>query len=157
KFSFSNLDDFLGTLEMSDVQFNSKNKNLQLSHAHLISSNNNGTQNLKLDVPDYLKGEVVGRFKLSQLPDALMNTVGSTALITYTPKEVDSGQNFHFYFEVEQDLFSLLNPKIQIAPGTIVDGQVNTDTNILTAELSSHQIGFDGFIIHNPLINIDTS
>lgn len=156
-FSFSNADDFLGSLEISDLEYKSKIKSLNLAHAHLISSKKGDNQNLELDVPQYLKGEVIGNFKLSQLADAIMNSVGSTALITYTPKKVDTGQDFHFYFEVEQDLFSLLNPRIQIAPGTIVDGQINTDSNSLVAELSSHKIGFDDFNIYSPLVNIDTS
>lgn len=156
-FSFSSLDDFLGELELDQVQFKSKDKNLNIPHAHLVSSKVGDTQKLELDVPEYLKGEVSGNYRLSQLPDALMNAIGSTTLVTYTPKKTDSDQNFHFYFEVEQDLFSLINPRLQIAPGTIVDGQVNTSSNTLIAELSSHQIGYDGFNIYNPLINVDTS
>lgn len=156
-FSFSNIDDFLGALELDNVQFKSKDRNLNVPHAHLISSKKGDVQNLELDVPEYLKGEVTGNYKLSQLPDALINAIGSTTLVTYTPKKTDPNQNFHFYFEVEQDLFSLIDSRIQIAPGTIVDGQVDTGSNSLIAELSSHQIGFDGFNIYNPLINVDTS
>lgn len=156
-FSFSNLDDFIGALEMSDVEYRSKDKNLNIDHAHIISSKDGDNQNLNLDVPGYLKGQVNGKFRLSQLPDALINSIGKTTLITFEPKKTDPNQNFNFYFEVEQDLFSLFDSRIQIAPGTIVDGHVETSDNILTAELSSPNMGFDGFKIFNPLINIDTS
>lgn len=156
-FRFSNSDDFIGSLELSNLHFKSINKNLSIEHAHLISSLKDGNQNLELDVPSFLKGEVNGKFKLSQLGDVIMNSLGSTALITYNSEKVDKNQNFHFYFEVEQDLFNLINPKIQISPGTILDGQIDTNTDGLMAELSSHEIGFDGFSIYGPLINIDTS
>lgn len=157
KFNFSTIDDFLGNIEMSDVNFKSKDKNIEIPLAQLVSSKSDDIKNLELDVPGYLKGEVSGKFKLSQLVDVVMNSVGSTTLISYQIKKVDRGQKFHFYFEVEQDLFSLINPKIQIAPGTILDGEIDTDSNGLLAELSSREIGFDGFTIFNPLINIDTS
>lgn len=157
KFSFSSLDDFIGGLELSNVHFQSKDKNIELSHAHLISSKKEGIQNLELDVPGYLKGEVSGQFRLSQLADVITNSLGSTTLMTYKSKKVDKDQRFHFYFEVEQDLFSLINPRIQIAPGTILDGEIDTGSRGFIAELSSHEIGYDGFVIFNPLINIDTS
>lgn len=156
-FTFSNLDDFLGNLKIANLHFTSKTDTVDIPEAHLLSSKIDGNQNLELDIPGFLKGEIHGNYKLSQLPDALMNALGSTTLLTYEAKKVDPGQSFGFYFEVEQDLFSLIDPRIQIAPGTIVDGQVDSDMNSLVAELSSTEIGFDGFNIYNPLINVDTS
>lgn len=156
-FTFSNIDDFLGNLEIKNLHFTSKTDTLDISEAHLVSSKTGEGQNLELDIPGYLKGEIHGTYRLSQLPDAMMNAVGSTTLLTYKTKPVEPNQNFGFYFEVEQDLFSLIEPRIQIAPGTILDGRVDTNSNTLVAELSSTEIGFDGFNIYNPLINIDTS
>lgn len=156
-FTFGGLDDFLGNLHIENLHFTSKTDTVDIPEAHLISSKTDGNQNLELDIPGYLKGEIHGNYRLSQLPDAIMNAVGSTTLLTYEAKPIDANQSFGFYFEVEQDLFSLIDPRIQIAPGTIVDGQVETNTNSLIAELSSTEIGFDGFNIYNPLINIDTS
>lgn len=156
-FTFSNLDDFIGNLDIQNLHFTSKTDTLDIPEAHLVSLQTGSYRNLELDVPGYLTGEIHGNYRLSQLPDALMNAVGSTTLLTYEAKKVDPNQNFGFYFEVEQDLFSLFDPRIQIAPGTIIDGQVNSDSNSLVAELSSTQIGFDGFNVYNPLLNIDTS
>jgi len=156
-FSFSNLDDFLGKLEVRNFHFRSKRDTLDIAEAHIISSVNSGIQNLELDVPGYLQGEINGQFKLSQLPDALMNAVGSTTLMTYETKKIDPDQNFNFYFEVEQDLFSIFDPRIKVAPGTIIDGQVDANANTLVAELSSAEIGYDGINVYNPLINIDTN
>src|SRR5690606_29305872 len=95
--------------------------------------------------------------RLSQLLDVIMNSIGSTTLMTYEPKKVDPNQSFNFFFEVEQDLFSMFDQRIQVAPGTILDGQVDTNAKTLIAELSSTEIGYDGINIYNPLINIDTS
>lgn len=156
-FSFSNLDDFLGKLEISDLYFKSKRDTLEIAEAHIISSVEGGIRNLELDVPGYLQGEIGGTFRLSQLPDALMNAVGSTTLMTYESKKVAPNQNFNFYFEVEQDLFSIFDPRIKVAPGTIIDGQVDADANTLVAELSSTEIGYDGINVYNPLVNIDTN
>src|SRR5690606_21201913 len=156
-FTFSNLDDFIGNLNIKDLDFSSKTDTVFIPEAHLVSSKNDGNQNLELDIPGFLKGEIHGNYRLSQLPDAIMNAVGSTTLLTYEPKKIDAGQSFGFYFEVEQDLFSMIDPRIQIAPGTIIDGQVDANENSLVAELSSTEIGYDGFNLYNPLINIDTS
>lgn len=156
-FTFSNLDDFLGNLDIKNLHFTSKTDTVDIPEAHLISSRTDGNQNLELDIPGFLKGEIHGNYRLSQLPDAIMNAVGTTTLLTYEAKPIDANQSFGFYFEVEQDLFSLIDPRIQIAPGTIVDGQVDANSNSLIAELSSTEIGFDGFNLYNPLINIDTS
>lgn len=156
-FTFSNLDDFIGNLDIENLHFSSKTDTLMIPEAHLISSKTSDIQNLDLDVPGYLRGEIHGKYRLSQLPDAMLNAVATTTLLNYHPKPVDAGQDFVFYFEVEQDLFSLIDPRIQIAPGTIIDGQVDSSMNSLIAELSSTEIGFDGFNIYNPLINVDTS
>lgn len=156
-FYFSEIDDFIGSLEMDEVYFTSKKDTVNIAHAHIISSKTDDRSRLELDVPGYLKGEVVGTYKLSELPDAVANTLGSSALLTYTPKEVSPNQQFSFYFEFGQDLLSLLDERIEIASGTIVDGYVDTSTNNLMAELSSTGIGYDGFNVYNPLINIDTS
>ncbi|SMC58912.1 hypothetical protein SAMN06296427_10491 [Moheibacter sediminis] len=156
-FTFSNIDDFLGNLDIKNLHFTSKTDTVDIPEAHLVSSRTDGNQNLELDIPGFLKGEIHGNYRLSQLPDAIMNAVGTTTLLTYEAKPIEANQSFGFYFEVDQDLFSLIDPRIQIAPGTIVDGQVDTNTNSLIAELSSTEIGFDGFNLYNPLINIDTS
>lgn len=156
-FQFSNLDDFLGEIRMRDVHFSSKNDTLDLAYAHIISSKSEDVQKIDLDIPGYLKGQIQGRYRLSQLPDALMNSVGTTTLMTYEPRAVDPGQSFNFFFEVEQDLFTMFDPRIQVAPGTILDGVVDSNSNSLVAEMSSSEIGFDGFNIYHPLINIDTS
>lgn len=156
-FHFSNLDDFLGTLELDRVNFESNIRSFQIEHAHIISSQDGVYKNLDLDIPGYLKGEVHGQYRLSQLPDAIMNALGSYTLITYKPTKVDANQDFNFYFEFGEDLLSMIDDRIQIAPGTIADGHVNTTTNYLIAELSSTGIGYDGFTLFNPLVNIDTS
>lgn len=156
-FSFSNLDDFLGNLQINNLYFSSKRDALDIAEASITSSVQGDIQNLELDVPGYLQGEVSGQFKLSQLPDALLNAVGGTTLMTYEAKQVDPNQDFNFFFEVEQDLFNIFDPRIKVAPGTIIDGQVNASANTLVAELSSTEIGFDGVNIYNPLINIDTN
>lgn len=156
-FTFSSLDDFLGSIEMENVNFESNIRSFHIDHAHIISSEKDNIKNLELDIPGYLKGNVNGQYKLSQLPDAIMNSLGSYTLITYKPTKVDANQNFNFYFEFGEDLLSMIDDKIQISPGTIVDGHVDTTTNFLMAELSSSGIGYDGFNIYNPLVNIDTS
>src|SRR5690606_20209066 len=134
-FQFSNLDDFLGEIKLSNLHFTSKNDTLDLAQAHIISSRNGEIQNLELDLHGYLKGEIHGEYKLSQLPDAIMNTIGTTTLLTYEPRRVDPNQNFNFYFEVEQDLFSMFDERIKVAPGTILDGEVDTNSNSLIAEM----------------------
>lgn len=155
--SFSNLDDFLGTLSIDELYFTSKADTIEIPHAHLVSNIIEDTHNLELDVPDYLKGEIHGQYKLSQLPDIIMNSVSKNTILTYEPKSISPNQKFSFFFEVEQNLFSLIDPKIQIAPGTILDGQVDGNDNTLIAELSSIAIGYNGFDAYGPLINIDTS
>lgn len=156
-FHFSQLDDFIGYLEMDDVYFTSSTDTVSIAHAHIISSKSEEKNQLELDIPGYLKGEVNGKYFLSQLPDAIINTLGENTLTTYQPKEVAPNQQFGFYFEFGQDLLNLIDHRIQIAPGTIVDGFVDTSTNNLMAELSSTNIGYDGINIFNPLIDIDTS
>lgn len=156
-FAFSTVDDFLGEVKLNNVYFTSKSDTLEIAHAQIISSKQNGNQNLAVSIPGYLTGEINGNFRLSQLPDAIMNTIGSTTLMTYTPKAVAPNQNFNFFFEVENDLFQMFDPRIQIAPGTIIDGHVDTNSNTLIAELSSTEMGYDGIYVYNPLINIDTS
>lgn len=156
-FTLSNLDDFIGEIQLNNLYFTSKNDTLEVAQAHIASSRNGDVQNLEIDIPGYLRGEINGQYRLSQLPDVIMNSIGSTTLMTYEPKKVDPNQSFNFFFEVEQDLFSMFDQRIQVAPGTILDGQVDTNAKTLIAELSSTEIGYDGINIYNPLINIDTS
>src|SRR5690606_17598464 len=112
-FTISTLDDFLGNVELSQVHFVSKRDTLDVAQASIVSSVNAGIQNLELDIPGFVRGEIHGKYKLSQLPDVLMNAVGSTTLMTYEPKTVDPNQDFNFYFEVEQDLFNIFDPRIK--------------------------------------------
>lgn len=156
-FQFSTIDDFLGEINLNNLHFTSKTDTVSIAEAYMVSSEKRGGQNLALDIPGFLRGEINGKYRLSQLPNVILNAVGSTALVTYQPKKIDVNQQFNFYFEVEQNLFGLFDPRIQIAPGSIVDGAINSNSNQLTAELSSSEIGFNGFEIYNPLINIDTS
>ncbi|MGB6082663.1 translocation/assembly module TamB domain-containing protein [Moheibacter sp.] len=156
-FTLTNLDDFIGEIQLNNLYFTSKNDTLEVAQAHIASSRNGDVQNLEIDIPGYLRGEINGQYRLSQLPDVIMNSIGSTTLMTYEPKKVDPNQSFNFFFEVEQDLFSMFDQRIQVAPGTILDGQVDTNAKTLIAELSSTEIGYDGINIYNPLINIDTS
>lgn len=157
KFSFSTIDDFDGNLNLSEIYFVSNTRSLIIENADISSFETDNNKKLKLQIPGYLDGEINGQYRLSQLPDAIMNALGSYTLISYTPEKVDTEQRFSFYFEFGEDLLSLLDTGIQIAPGTVVDGFVNTTSNFLTAELSSQSIGYDGIQMFAPLLNIDTS
>lgn len=156
-FTFSKLNDFLGAVELNNVYFSSKKDTLDIEYAHIVSSKQNDRNNLSLDIPGYLNGEVQGNFLLSELPDAIINSVGSQTLVTYQTKEVTLGQRFSFYFEFGQDLLNMLDERIKIDAGTIIDGFVDVNSNSMIAEMSSTGIGFGDFQIFNPLINIDTS
>lgn len=156
-FTFSELDDLLGTVELNDVYFTSINDTLSIDYAHIVSSQRNDRNNLELDVPGYLNGEVHGDFYLSELPDAIINSIGSQALVTYQTKEVSPNQRFSFYFEFGQDLLNLFDDRIKIDAGTIIDGYVDVNSNSMIAEMSSTGLAYGGFQVFNPLINIDTS
>ncbi|MFA5619325.1 MAG: translocation/assembly module TamB domain-containing protein [Weeksellaceae bacterium] len=156
-FTFSNLDDFLGEIVLRNLHFESKNDKVDLNYAQLNSTIRDDGKCLELNIPGYLNGEINGNFKLGQLPDAIMNSVGENALVNYKKKKVDKNQAFNFHFAVEQDLFNFFDPRIQIAPGTLLDGAINTTENRLIADLKTTQIGFGEFTAFNPVVNVDTS
>ncbi|WP_395092291.1 translocation/assembly module TamB domain-containing protein [Vaginella massiliensis] len=155
-FSLTNLNDFVGTLAIHDVYFRSKSDTLNVASAFIDSKISNGIKNLNVNIPEYIQGEINGRFVLTEIADAVNNTL-VPIVPSFRAKQVSPHQEFTVDLLIKDNILAYFNPDIVIAPDTSVKAYINSDQNTFQANIDSDAIAYGNIKAYNALLNLDTT
>ena len=154
-FRLTNIDDLNGNIDVKNLYFRSKKDTLQLDHVILNSQINGSHKLMTIDVPEYMKATLDGRFKITEIGNVVNN-----ALVNLVPsfryKKVSPNQSFAFDVYVQQNLLKYIDPSIQIEPDTHIKGFIDGTKNQLQADLQTPGIKYAGIQLFQSDVNLNT-
>jgi autotransporter translocation and assembly factor TamB len=116
---------------------------------------------ITLNSPDIVQGEIVGKFKFSELGILVRNSIGSL-YTNFKPEPVNRGQFLKFNFSIYNKIIEIFYPDIAIGSNTVIKGSIKSDTQEFKLNFNSPKIvaadnTFDNIRIaidnKNPLYN----
>ncbi|UQD57272.1 translocation/assembly module TamB domain-containing protein [Flavobacterium sp. K5-23] len=116
---------------------------------------------IKVNSPDIVEGEIVGKFQFNQLGDLMKNSLGSL-YANFKPNKVNKGQFLKFNFNIYNKIVEVFYPEILIGSNTVVKGNIISDNlefklNFKSPQIVASKNTFDNIRIaidnKNPLYN----
>lgn len=155
-FSLTNINDFRGDLDIKNLYFRSKRDTIEFDHIELDSRIDGTHKIMTLNVPEYMKATLDGRFNVTEIADVMNN-----ALVDLVPsfkrKKISPHQAFNFDINIEQNLLQYIDPSIQIEPYTTVKGYINSDENKLDVILDTPGLQYAGVQLFKSNLVLNTS
>ncbi len=151
----SSIDNFVGQINVTQSAYQNKKTTYNFEDFEMISSfDATNIRTIKVNSPDIIEGEIVGKFKFDQLSNMLENAVGSL-YTNYKPNKVAKGQFLKFEFGIYNKIVEIFYPGIEIATNTKINGSINSDNDEFKFKFNSQQIAaFDNYF-DNLRIEID--
>jgi hypothetical protein len=113
-----------------------------------------GLRTIKLNSPDIVEGEIVGKYEFGQLRNLVANSLGSL-YANYKPNIVKKGQFLKFDFAIYSKIFEIFYPDIAIGTNTVVKGNINSDNQEFKLNFNSPQIKVSDITFDNIRIKVD--
>lgn len=156
------LDDLQGDVFISRTSYQNKNDIYYFDDFKVTSSfDADRIRTIKVNSPDILEGEVVGKFEYRELQKMVENSLGSL-YANYSPNKIKPNQFLRFNFSIYNKIVEIFYPGIEIASNTNVRGNINSDDgefkfNFNSPKITAFKNYFDKINIQidnkNPLYN----
>lgn len=148
-------DKLQGIVNLNDISYQNNNKQYHFDDFEFSSVfDNAGIRTVKVNSPDIVTGEVVGRFKIREVPKIIENAVGSL-YANYSPNKLEKGQFLDFNFTIYNKIVEIFVPEVSIAENTKVKGKINADEGKFELDFSSPNIAAFGNYFDNIKVDID--
>ncbi|WP_313255233.1 translocation/assembly module TamB domain-containing protein [Empedobacter sp.] len=154
-FKLTNINDFRGNIDVKNLYFRSKKDTLELSHVMLNSQIDGSHKIMTLDVPDYMKATVDGKFNITEVANVINNSLVDL-VPSFRHKKVSPNQAFSFDVYVQENLLQYIDPSISIEPDTHVKGYIDGTKNQLEATLDTPGIKYAGIQLFQSNVNLNT-
>ncbi len=154
-FRLTNINDLNGNIDIKNLYFRSKKDTLQLDHIMLDSKINGSHKLMTIDVPDYMKATLDGRFNVTEIANVVNNSLVNL-VPSFRYKKVSPNQSFAFDVYVQQNLLKYIDPSILIEPDTHVKGFIDGTKNQLQADLQTPGIKYAGIQLFQSNVNLNT-
>ena len=114
----------------------------------------NRVRTITVNSRDIVEGEIVGKYQFKQLPNLVMNSLGSL-YTNYKPLKVNKGQFLKFNFSIYNKIIEIFYPEISIGANTIVKGNINSDNQEFKLNFNSPKITASTNTFDNIRLKID--
>ncbi|RZJ29633.1 MAG: translocation/assembly module TamB [Flavobacterium sp.] len=155
KVSGSTLDNMKGDIYITQTSYQN-NKDTYFFDDFAINSSfdENRVRTISINSPDIIQGKIVGKFEFSQLRKMVENSLGSL-YANYSPNKIKKGQFLRFDFAIYNKIIEIFYPGISVGANTVVNGNINSDSNDFKMNFSSPKIAaFDNYF-HKVNVQID--
>ena len=151
----NSIDDLQGRIQINQTSYQNKRDTYYFEDFTInISFDENRVRTVAINSPDIIEGEIVGKYKFSQVPKMVENSLGSL-YANYTPYKIDKGQFLKFNFSIYNKVLEIFLPGITIGPNTQVAGSINSDNNDFKFRFDSPQIGAYENYFDNVRVQVD--
>ena len=154
-FRLTNINDFNGNVDIENLYFRSKKDTLELAHVNVNSQINGAHKIMTVDVPDYMRATLDGRFNVTEIANVINNSLVNL-VPSFRHKKVSPNQSFAFDVYVQQNLLKYIDPSIQIEPETTIKGFIDGNKNQLEANLDTPGIKYAGIQLFQSKVNLNT-
>lgn len=132
-FTGDNIDNFLGTISGSNIEFVRDTTSLQLKGLSVVSDIENGNKLLSLE-SDEFSGEIQGDFSLRDLPGAFSLFLNKYYPSYIAPPKQDPGKeafSFSLRTRYVDELTKIIDPRITGFSNSTITGRINLSNNEL--------------------------
>lgn len=144
--SFSDINDLQGDFVLDKVTFNTDTLQVNFPESKLVLDKDKfGNKNVEVEIPGYLKANLLGKFMLDEVPAVFQNGLGNF-LVDAKPIPVSEGQSFSFVLSVEDDFVNYFLPELSLAPQTVARGTVINDAHFFDVEVNSPKIKYQDMV-----------
>ncbi|WP_264564528.1 translocation/assembly module TamB domain-containing protein [Flavobacterium sp. N3904] len=149
------IEDIHGNIYVNTANYTNSKDNYEFDDFNINSSfDEKRIRTIKVTSPDIADGEIVGKYKFSELKSLVSNSLGSL-YTNYKPLKVNKGQFLKFNFNVYSKIVEVFFPEIKISENTIVRGNINSDINEFKFNFNSPVITASDNTFDNIRISID--
>ena len=149
------IENLQGDIFIKKTSFQNKKGTYNFNDFSINSSfGQDGLRTIKLNSPDIVEGEIIGKYEFSQLRNLVANSLGSL-YANYKPNIVKKGQFLKFNFAIYSKIFEIFYPDIAIGTNTVVKGNINSDNQEYKLNFNSPQIKVSDITFDNIRIKVD--
>jgi hypothetical protein len=155
KVSGNTIDNLKGDVFINKTTYQNVKATYLFDDFYINSSfDKSGVRTIKVNSPDIVEGEIVGKYQFNQLKNLITNSLGSL-YTNYKPEKVKKGQFLKFNFTIYNKIIEIFYPEISIGTNTIVKGNINSDDEEFKLNFNSPKITASDNTFDNIRINID--
>ncbi len=151
----NSIDDLAGVLKINNVSYqNSKDSYFFDDFQVLSSFDAERVRTIEINSPDIITGQIVGKYKVSQVQKMVENALGSL-YANYSPNKLEKGQFINFDVTIYDKIVEVFIPDVKISENTKAKGKISGDEGKFVFDFTSPNIIAFENTIENVNIEID--
>lgn len=151
----NSIDDLAGVLKINNVSYqNSKDSYFFDDFEVLSSFDAERVRTIEINSPDIITGQIVGKYKVSQVQKMVENALGSL-YANYSPNKLKKGQFINFDVTIYDKIVEVFIPDVKISENTKAKGKISGDEGKFVFDFTSPNIIAFENTIENVNIEID--
>ncbi len=151
----NSVDDLAGTLQINDVSYQNSKDSYFFDDFEIVSSfDSDRVRTIDVNSPDIITGQIVGKYKVSQVQKMVENALGSL-YANYSPNKLEKGQFINFDLTLHDKIVEVFVPDVKISENTKLKGKINGDEGKFVFDFTSPNIVAFNNTIDNIKIDID--
>ena len=151
----NSIDDLAGVLHVNDVSYQNSKNSYFFDDFEIVSSfDSDRVRTIDVNSPDIITGQIVGKYKVSQVQKMVENALGSL-YANYSPNKLEKGQFINFDLTLHDKIVEVFVPDVKISENTKLKGKINGDEGKFVFDFTSPNIVAFNNTIDNVKIDID--
>ena len=151
----NSIDDLAGVLHVNDVSYQNSKDSYFFDDFEIVSSfDSDRVRTIDINSPDIITGQIVGKYKVSQVQKMVENALGSL-YANYSPNKLEKGQFINFDLTLHDKIVEVFVPDVKISENTKLKGKINGDEGKFVFDFTSPNIIAYENTIENVNIEID--
>ena len=151
----NSIDDLAGVLHVNDVSYQNSKNSYFFDDFEIVSSfDSDRVRTIDINSPDIITGQIVGKYKVSQVQKMVENALGSL-YANYSPNKLEKGQFINFDLTLHDKIVEVFVPDVKISENTKLKGKINGDEGKFVFDFTSPNIVAFNNTIDNVKIDID--
>ncbi|MFI2742324.1 translocation/assembly module TamB domain-containing protein [Zhouia sp. PK063] len=150
----NSIDDMVGILVFTKTSYKNQNDTYVFDDFLITSKFEHNERVINFSSPDIITGYVRGNFKINQLDELVLNSIGSI-FTNYTPRKLDEGQHILFNFKIYNKIVEVFYPELQFGKNTYIRGNMVADEGKFKLTFRSPKINAFGNTIDDINLEVD--
>jgi len=151
------LDNVAGKVLLLNTSYQNQNDLYYFDDLEVNSTfNAEGVRTIAVNSPDVINGQVVGKFKVSEVGALLTNSIGSI-YTNYRPNVITTDQYLEFDFDIYNKIVEVFFPEVALAPNTYIRGRIESDESEFKLTFKSPKIEAFGNMMKDINIQVDNN
>lgn len=135
----TSVDDAVGEINFQETFYQTASKYYYFDDFTISSTFEEDKRTIAINSPDIVTGQLIGNFKLKDLPQLIKNGIGSI-YTNYIPAEVTSDQFITYDFEIHNKIIDVFIPQLELGDNTRIKGEVSSDEKKFKLDFRSPEI-----------------